>query len=61
MAKDPYFALPSTPLAEVADEMAKRRIGAAVVIDSGNVVGVFTAVDALRALAEDRGRPAEIV
>lgn len=53
MTPDPYIALPSTPLAEVADEMAHHRYGAAIIVDRGNVVGVFTAIDALRVLAED--------
>lgn len=61
MSPEPYVAVPSTPLAEVADEMARQKYGAAVIIDRGNVVGVFTVIDALRAIAEDRGRPARIV
>jgi acetoin utilization protein AcuB len=60
MSPEPYFALPASPLSEVADEMARRRIGAAVILDDGRVVGVFTAVDALRAIGEERGRPAQI-
>lgn len=52
MTTEPYFALPSTPLQEVAKTMAKERIGAAVIVDGGRIVGVFTAVDALRALGE---------
>lgn len=56
MTPDPYIALPSTPLAEVADEMAHKKYGAAIIVDRGNVVGVFTAIDALRAIAEDRNR-----
>jgi acetoin utilization protein AcuB len=60
MTPDPYFALPSTPLGEVAREMARRRYGAAVIIDRGNVIGVFTAVDALRALADDASAPAPL-
>lgn len=56
MTVDPFVTVPSATLAEVADAMAQRKLGAAVIIDRGNVVGVFTAVDALRAIAEDRGR-----
>lgn len=56
MTPDPYIALPSTPLAEVAGEMAHKKYGAAVIVDRGNVVGVFTPIDALRAIAEDHGR-----
>jgi acetoin utilization protein AcuB len=42
---------PTDPLGEVATVMADRRLGSAVVAKLGDVVGVFTAVDALRALA----------
>jgi acetoin utilization protein AcuB len=61
MTPEPYVAVPSTPLADVCDEMGRQKYGAAVIIDRGNVIGVFTVVDALRALAEDRGRPTKIV
>ena len=47
-----YMTAQDTPLATVASEMSRLRLGSAVVLESGNVVGVFTAVDALRALAE---------
>ena len=56
MSPEPYAVHPSTPLAEVAGEMAKRRHGVAIVVAKGHVVGVFTAVDGLRALAEDQNR-----
>jgi acetoin utilization protein AcuB len=52
MTRDPYVTVPYAPLAEVAETMARHKYGSALVIDDGNVVGVFTAVDALRALAE---------
>ncbi|MDC0740539.1 CBS domain-containing protein [Polyangium mundeleinium] len=48
----PFTAAPSTPLAGVAREMAEHRYGAAVVMQEGHVVGVFTTTDALRALAD---------
>ncbi|MBX3185853.1 MAG: CBS domain-containing protein [Labilithrix sp.] len=58
MSTPPYVAHPSTPLDEVAGAMARQRLGSAIIVESGNVVGVFTAVDALRAIAGDRdGRP----
>jgi acetoin utilization protein AcuB len=59
MSSPPYVAHPSTSLAEVADEMARNKYGSAVIVDRGNVVGVFTAIDGLRAIAEDRGRPSD--
>ncbi len=58
MSVDPYVAVPSTPLVEVAAKMASCRYGAVVVVDRTNVVGVFTAVDALRAIAQ--GSPAQV-
>ena len=51
-----YVVAPATPLAEVAGEMARRKLGAAVVAAAGRVVGVFTATDACRALARVMGR-----
>lgn len=51
MSADPYFVTPDAPLAAVAEAMAERRIGSAVVVERGAVVGLFTTVDALRALA----------
>jgi acetoin utilization protein AcuB len=53
MSPEPFAAHPSTPLADVAEELSRRSHRAAVIVESGNVVGVFTAVDALRALADD--------
>ncbi len=51
MTAEPYTAAPDAPLDDVAREMADHRYGSAVVVDGGAVVGVFTTVDALRALA----------
>jgi acetoin utilization protein AcuB len=51
MSPEPYVVAPSTSLSEVARAMVEQRQGAAVVVDQGRPVGVFTAVDALRALA----------
>lgn len=47
-----YAVAPSTPLHRVAREMAAHKYGAAVVMEGPRVVGVFTTVDACRALAE---------
>lgn len=52
MAHAAYFVGPDAPLDEVARTMADRRLGSAVVVLNGKVVGIFTTVDALRALAE---------
>lgn len=56
MTPDPYAVSPATPLDEVAAAMADRRIGSALVVDRGSVIGIFTTVDALRALATFVGR-----
>lgn len=57
MSGDPYTVPPGAPLEEVAATMAERRLGSAIVVDRGAVIGVFTTVDALRALARlSRGR-----
>ena len=37
---------------EVAEQMLDRRVGSALVMDGGFVVGIFTATDALRFLCE---------
>src|SRR5512138_1810184 len=51
MAREPYAVPPDAPLEEVAAAMAESKFGCAVVVDRGSVIGLFTTVDALRALA----------
>lgn len=52
MTPDPYCVQETAALDAVADAMAERRLGSAIVVDAQrNVVGIFTAVDALRVLA----------
>jgi nucleotide-binding universal stress UspA family protein len=52
MSSDPFTVAPDAAAATVAREMVTRRIDAAVVAQAGRIVGIFTATDALRALAE---------
>jgi acetoin utilization protein AcuB len=52
MTADVYAVSPDAPLDEVAAEMAERKYGCSIVMDNGHVVGVFTTVDACRALHE---------
>ncbi|MEN8159379.1 MAG: CBS domain-containing protein [Myxococcota bacterium] len=62
LLSDVYSVEMSTPLAEVATEMARRHIGSAIVLRQGRLAGVFSAVDACRLLAEfleDRFHPGE--
>jgi acetoin utilization protein AcuB len=58
MVPDAYVTSSDAPLGGVAEEMARRRVGSAIVVEGGAVVGVFTAVDALRALADALRPPA---
>jgi acetoin utilization protein AcuB len=51
MTPAPYTVGPHEPLDAVASAMSRRKIGSAVVVDRGKVVGVFTTVDALRLLS----------
>ena len=50
MSIDVYSVTPETPLLEVAAAMADHKYGCAIVTQGTHVVGIFTAVDALRAL-----------
>lgn len=52
MTPDPYTVAPMTPLDEVARTMWRDRLGSVVIAEDDRVVGIFTAVDALRALSE---------
>lgn len=51
MTTEPVVVPPTAPIAEVADRLWKEREGVALVMAQGRLQGVFTAVDALRALA----------
>jgi len=51
MSREPYTVAPTAPVDEVAQDMADHKYGSAVVVEDGKVVGVFTTIDALRALA----------
>jgi acetoin utilization protein AcuB len=51
MTAVPYCVPPDAKLSDVARHMASRKLGSALVVDQGKVVGVFTTADALHALA----------
>ncbi|ABC81097.1 CBS domain-containing protein [Anaeromyxobacter dehalogenans] len=51
MTPEPFAVPPDASLDEVAEHMAEHRLGSAMVVDRGVVIGLFTTVDALRALA----------
>lgn len=52
MSQAPYTVTPDISLDEVVSTMAEHRYGSAIVVDNGTVVGVFTTIDALTALAD---------
>ena len=55
MVPDVYVTSDGAPLDVVAEEMARRNVGSAVVVagdESTKVLGVFTVVNALRALTD---------
>lgn len=50
MSQEVLSVSPETSLAEVARKMAERKCGSAVVERKGDVLGIFTTIDALSAL-----------
>lgn len=52
MIPDPFHVDVDAPLKNVAADMAEARVGSAVVMSKGEPIGIFTTVDALRALAD---------
>lgn len=46
----PYIVDPETPMRQVARVMAERHYGSSIVMKNGELVGIFTTVDACRAL-----------
>jgi acetoin utilization protein AcuB len=52
MSQIPYVAAPDTPINQVARDMAEHKYGSTIVVEHGKVIGVFTTMDACRALAE---------
>jgi len=57
MVERPYMVWTDTPIAEVLHQMLARHIGSALVVDQaslsrGRVAGIFTAIDAVKALEQ---------
>jgi acetoin utilization protein AcuB len=57
MSVDVYSVSADTRLSEVATTMAEHKYGCAVVTEGSHVVGIFTTVDALRALVACTANP----
>jgi acetoin utilization protein AcuB len=52
MVANPYVVSPDMTVAEVVETLIEHKYGSAVVCEDDRVVGVFTTVDALRALSD---------
>jgi acetoin utilization protein AcuB len=52
MVAEPYVAAFNTPLNEVVAQMARRRIGAAIIVRRGKLAGILSAMDVCRIFAE---------
>lgn len=52
MLAEPYVVAADAALSEVVRTMAEREIDAAIVVDGGSTLGVFTVADASRALVD---------
>jgi acetoin utilization protein AcuB len=50
MTPEPYCIAPDASLEGVVKEMAEHKYGSAIIVEHEKVVGVFTTIDALRAL-----------
>jgi acetoin utilization protein AcuB len=50
--QDVFSVKPESMLDEVCDAMAENKFGCAVVMDNSRLVGIFTWIDALRAMSE---------
>ncbi len=49
---EPYFTHPEADLSSVVTIMAEKKYGCALIVDHNNLVGIFTEIDAYRALAD---------
>lgn len=53
LVKNPYQVAPHTPLEQVSSHMAAHKIDCALIVQgNGALVGIFTEIDALRALTK---------
>jgi CBS domain-containing protein len=52
MERELYTVDPKAPVDQVARRMSKNKNNAAIVVENGHALGVFTTVDALRALSD---------
>jgi len=60
MSPAPYAVSPQTPISEVVQRMEKQKLGSAVVVDDGQVVGIVTTTDCLGLLWHRLSREASV-
>lgn len=48
----PYVTSPKALISDVSSELAEKKVGSALIIDNGHLVGIFTTTDACRALSD---------
>lgn len=51
-SSEPYITSPNAPLNEVTAHMAEKKYGCALVVDNNKLVGIFTAIDACKAVSD---------
>jgi acetoin utilization protein AcuB len=52
MSQSVYAVAPDAPLDEVVGTMAEKKLGSAVVLQNGKIVGIFTTIDVCLVLAD---------
>ena len=52
LTPDPFITSPNEPISKVAEHMVQNKYGCVLVMEQGLLVGIFTTVDAMRALAD---------
>lgn len=52
LTPDPFIVGPDASLVDVIDQMVDQKYGSVLVMDEGKLIGIFTALDALRALSD---------
>ncbi len=52
MTPEPFIVEADTPLRDVVEKMIEHKFGCAVITERGKVAGIFTTIDALRALLD---------
>ena len=56
MSLEPHVVTPDTPLKDVVDYLVEHGYGSSIVTQGKEVIGIFTAVDALRCLRDTLAR-----